>query len=231
MKRTQDFALIDYLAFVILALVLQPLWSSIYEEWLRRMIERHIAPLGLIVENAPMLALAGIIVVGLHNYFKRQFGLHLADITRPRIKFGDLKEHVEFRDDKTFDQQLIQVQNDGVGILRDCLVIVEKVYWNNDGSTFESRAALATEIRAREGKFGRFNLDAGSPKQIVLTSRDLSDVRNPGRHEIISENLSIPLDRGKSGKIYLVATAVEGGPDRLELKFSVDEKYRLIIEH
>ena len=43
----------------------------------------------------------------------------------------------------------------------------------------------------------------------------------------MGERYPIPLQRGKSGNVFLMAAASEGDPNRLVLRFSVDEKYVL----
>jgi hypothetical protein len=226
LERPRDWPLLGYFAFGLLALVLKPLWASIYEEWLRNTVGQLGVPVTLIAENVPLLVVAGLIVIGIYRYLTREFERQLVEIVRPRIKLGDIKEHIEFPDGGTLDQQHLEVQNIGKGILRECLVTIDKVIWD-DGATIEPRVSLATVARAREGKFGRFNLDGNLPKQLLLTSRDLSDVRNPGAHTLMGERYPIPLHRGKSGNVFLTAAASEGDPNRLVLRFSVDEKYVL----
>jgi hypothetical protein len=219
----------------VLALVL--LFESIYEDLLKATVLRAFGQLvgsseaelmaGLTQISLPVVAAVGVVWF-LYRYLSRQFERELAEIVRPRIKLGGTKEHLEFPSGGgTLDQQHLTVQNIGKGLLRECMVTVDKITWDNDGGTVEPGVALATVSRAREGLVGRFNLDAGSPKQLLLTSRDLSDIRNPGHHVIMGERYPVPLFRGKSGVVYLTAVADEGEPDRISLRFLVDEKYQL----
>ena len=70
-----------------------------------------------IAENVPLFVVAALIVVGIYHYLTREFERQLVEIVRPRIKLGNIKEHIEFPDGGTLDQQHLEVQNIGKGIL------------------------------------------------------------------------------------------------------------------
>jgi uncharacterized protein YjbI with pentapeptide repeats len=96
LERPRDWPLLGYFVFGLLALVLEPLWASIYEEWLRNAVGQLGVPVALIAQNVPPLVVAGLIVIGIYRYLTREFEKQLAEIVRPRIKLGDIKEHIEF---------------------------------------------------------------------------------------------------------------------------------------
>jgi hypothetical protein len=210
--RSDTFPLWLLAAILGLFTALHAIWSILFEEWIKLKLEHAVGlTVAEMIERFGAIGVPTLLAIGivwlLYHYIKRQFENELAEIVRPRIKFGAVKEHVEFPgSDRTLDQQHLEVRNEGKGMLQNCLVTIDKVKWD-DGSQIEPRVALATVARAREGKVGRFNLDAGSPKQLLLTSRDLSDPRNPGSHNLMGESYPIPLHRGKSGTVFFAAAA------------------------
>lgn len=154
----------------------------------------------------------------------------LREQASPRLAFGRIKDDLAYDSASkvTAERKLIEIVNVGNEMLRECIVVVERVSFD-DGAVVEPRAAIKTTARDADQVSTRFKLSPDIPKELVLASRETGNIRMAGIHRLCLEAAELHLNRGKSGLIEIAAGCEVGQPIRATLRFSVDEKYVLTL--
>lgn len=151
----------------------------------------------------------------------------------PRISFGRIvRDDLDFEGvGKSSERYTIEVVNAGNTMLENCAVAVRRVTFGGRRKPIELNGALVLVTRDHDGRSVSFGLRPGVPKQLLLITRDASDVPNRSPYLLRNEVINFPLEAGQSGTVELVAGCEIGRPTRLTIGWAVAQStYDLTLE-